>query len=244
MPFFEGRIAVVTGASRGIGRAIALDLAREGSVVCLVGRHRESLEALGEDAASVRESLIPYPADLESDHNIRGLGARFLRFYEGLDILVHCAGQIAFGNIDSADIEDFDRQYRINVRAPYLLTQAFLPMLRARKGQVVFVNSSAGILATAGAAAYSASKHALKAVADALRDEVKKEGLRVISVYPGRTATRMQAEASKAEGIRYVPESLMQPEDVARVVLDALRLDRKAEITDISLRPVSKGIGA
>jgi short-subunit dehydrogenase len=242
MSFFEGQIAVVTGASRGIGRAIALDLAREGSVVCLVGRHLESLRALWKTAESVKESLIPYQADLENDKDIQGLAARFQQSFDGLDILVHCAGQIAFGDIESSGIDDFDRQYRINVRAPYLLTQVILPMVRTRKGQIVFVNSSAGVLARGGAAGYSASKHALKAVADALRDEIKMDGVRVISVYPGRTATRMQEEVSRAEGIHYVPESLMQPEDVADVVLDALRLDRKSEITDISLRPAIKGI--
>lgn len=242
MPFFEGRISVVTGASRGIGRAIALDLAREGSSVYVIGRNKESLEALGSGTEPVKEMINPCQADLENDLEIQSLASRLKRAFNGLDILVHCAGQIAFGDIGSASIDDFDRQYRINVRAPYLITQALLPMIQARKGQIVFVNSSAGILAKAGMAGYSASKHALKAVADALRDEVKEDGLRVISVYPGRTATLMQAEISKAERIRYVPESLMQPEDVAKVVLDALRLDRKAEITDISLRPALKGI--
>lgn len=243
MAFFEGLTSVVTGASRGIGRAIALDLAREGSIVFVVGRHRESLEALAGDVQGRKGSLIPCPADLENDREIRGLAARLGESVDGLDILIHCAGRIAFGNIGSSTVGDFDRQYRINARAPYLLTQVLLPMIMARRGQVVFVNSSAGILAKAGAAGYSASKHALKAVADALRDEVKKDGLRVISVYPGRTATRMQALASRAEGLRYVPESLMQPDDVAKVVLDALRLDRNSEITDISLRPALKSIG-
>lgn len=240
MAFFKGQVAVVTGASRGIGRAIALDLALEGAVVCVVGRNLASLEAVGKGAAMVKEWLIPCQADLENDQDILSLAASLKRAFDGLDMLVHCAGMIALGEIGKASIDDFDRQYRVNVRAPYFLTQVLLPLIRARKGQVVFVNSSAGILAKAGAAAYSASKHALKAVADALREEVKHEGLRVISVYPGRTATRMQAEVSGAEGVPYFPESLMQPEDIAKVVLDALRLDRNAEITDITVRPALK----
>ena len=240
MSFFKGQVAVVTGASSGIGRAIALNLALEGAVVCLIGRNPASLEALGRGAEKVKEWLIPCKADLENDQDILSLAARLRRAFDGMDILVHCAGMIAFGEIGVVSIDDFDRQYRVNVRAPYFLTQVLLPMIRARKGQVVFMNSSAGILAKAGAAGYSASKHALKAVADALRDEVKNEGLRVVSVYPGRTATRMQADISRAEGSLYFPETLMQPEDIAKVVLDALRLDRNAEITDITMRPALK----
>ncbi len=240
MAFFKGQVAVVTGASSGIGRAIALDLALEGAVVCIVGRNLAALEAVGKGAPMVKEWLIPCRADLENDQDMLSLAASLRRAFDGLDILVHCAGMIALGEIGAVSIDDFDRQYRVNVRAPYFLTQVLLPMMRVRKGQVVFMNSSAGILAKAGAAGYSASKHALKAVADALRDEIKNEGLRVVSVYPGRTATRMQEEVSGAEGVLYFPESLMQPEDIARVVLDALRLDRNAEITDITVRPALK----
>jgi NAD(P)-dependent dehydrogenase (short-subunit alcohol dehydrogenase family) len=240
MAFFKGQVAVVTGASRGIGKAIALDLALDGAIVCIVGRNLASLEAVGEEAGTVRDWLIPCRADLENDQDILSLAAGLKRAFDGLDVLVHCAGMVVLGEIDMASVDDFDRQYKVNVRAPYFLTQVLLPLVRARKGQVVFVNSSAGIRAKAGAAGYSASKHALKAVADALRDEVKKDGLRVISVYPGRTATRMQAEISRAEGILYFPESLMQPGDIAKVVLDALRLDRNAEITDITVRPAMK----
>jgi NAD(P)-dependent dehydrogenase (short-subunit alcohol dehydrogenase family) len=237
---FEGRIAVVTGASRGIGRAIALNLALEGATVCVVGRNPATLDVLEAGAAPIKEWLVPCRADLEQDPDIISLASSLTKAFNGVDILVHCAGCFAFGNMSEARIEDFDRQYRVNVRAPYLLTQALLPALRARQGQVVFVNSSAGVLARAGAAGYSASKHALKAVADALREEVKHEGLRIISIYPGRTATRMQEQVSQAEGTPYIPETLMQPEDVAKVVLEALRLDRNAEITDITLRPALK----
>ncbi len=237
MRSLQGQVAVVTGASRGIGRAIALDLALEGAAVCAVGRDLATLEALSQGAEAIKERLIPCQADLEKDPDILGLASRVNSAFAGLDILVHSAGLIAFGDIGETRIEDFDRQFRINVRAPYYLTQALLPSLRARKGQVVFINSSAGVLAKPGAAGYAASKHALRAVADTLREEVKRAGLRVISIYPGRTATRMQAEVARAEGSPYLPETLMQPEDVAKVVLDALRLDRKVEITDITMRP-------
>jgi NADP-dependent 3-hydroxy acid dehydrogenase YdfG len=104
----------------------------------------------------------------------------------------------------------------------------------------VFINSSAGLGAKAGVGQYAASKHALKAIADSLRAEVNALGLRVLSVFPGRTASPMQAAVHALEGKAYHPESLLQPQDVAAVVLNALSLPRSAEVTDISIRPLVK----
>ncbi len=104
----------------------------------------------------------------------------------------------------------------------------------------MFINSSAGLRAGAGISQYAATKHALKAIADSLREEINAEGLRVLSVYPGRTATPMQASVHAMEGKAYHPERLMQPEDVAAVVINALKLPRSAEVTDISVRPLMK----
>jgi short-subunit dehydrogenase len=141
-----------------------------------------------------------------------------------------------------APVEDFDQQYRINVRAPYVLTQALLPMLRSRPGQIVFINSSVGLRAKANVGQYAATKHALKAIADSLRDEVNKEGIRVLSVFLGRTATPMQAAIHEMEGRAYHAERLMQSDDVAAMVINALNLPRSAEVTDISIRPLRKPI--
>src|SRR5690606_20891798 len=111
---------------------------------------------------------------------------------EGIDILVHSAGVIESGPVAQAPTAAFDRQYMINVRVPYALTQSLLPHLRQRQGQIVFINSSVGIRARAGVSQYAATKHALRAVADSLREEVNRDGVRVLSVYPGRTASAMQ----------------------------------------------------
>jgi len=157
-----------------------------------------------------------------------------------MDILVHSAGVIALGPLESASLEDFDRQYRTNVRAPFALTQALLPMLRVHQGSVVFVNSSAGMNTRVSISQYSATKHALKAIADSFRAEVNSDGIRVLSVYPGRTASPQQAAIHQAEGKAYSPELLMQPADVARIIVDALKVNRTAEVTDISIRPMRK----
>jgi NADP-dependent 3-hydroxy acid dehydrogenase YdfG len=126
------------------------------------------------------------------------------------------------------------------VRGPYLLTQALLPLLRACHGQIVFVNSTVGLEARAGVGQYASTQHALRAIADALRAEVNPDGVRVLSVYLGRTATARQARIFRLEGRPYAPELLIQPEDVAEMVLATLRLPRTAEVTEIRMRPLVK----
>ena len=234
------RVAVITGASSGIGRAIALALADKGAQVCIVGRNQETLRAVARCAGKSFENFHMFKSDLDKDDDIKNLVTNLQNEFSGIDILIHSAGIISFGRTDHASIEDFDRQYRINVRAPYLLIQAFLPALRKRSGQIVFINSSAGLTAKAGLGQYAATKYALKAVADSLREEVNEEGIRIVSIYPGRTASPMQAAIHAMENKVYQPGHLMQPEDVASFVIHALNLPRTAEVTDVSIRPMRK----
>lgn len=240
MTIFTNQIALLTGAGSGIGRAIALDLAAQGATVWLLGRVREKLEAVAEAARRTTSDVRCIQIDMVCDQDIIDLVARVRQEIGYVDILVHCAGEIRLGPLELAVIADLDHQYRINVRAPYLLTQLLLPMLRSRRGQIVFMNSSAGQVAGANASQYAATKHALRAIADSLRQEVNADGIRVLSVYPGRTASPMQAAVHAAEGKPYHPDHLMQPEDVAALVVAALRLPRSAEVTDLHVRPLRK----
>lgn len=240
MPALSGQIAVVTGASSGIGEAITLSLADEGAKLCLVDCNLENLEDLAGRAKQFSERISLYTTDLGIDSEIYRLAASIQKEHGDIDILIHSAGVISLGKIERASIEDFDYQFRINVRAAYLLTQALLPLLKRRVGQVAFINSSAGLTARAGVGQYAATKHALKAIADSLREEVNGDGVRVMSVYPGRTASPMQAMLHQLEKKTYSPEKLLQPTDVAAVVIHALSLPRTAEVTDIEIRPLLK----
>jgi NADP-dependent 3-hydroxy acid dehydrogenase YdfG len=142
--------------------------------------------------------------------------------------------------MDNHSAQDFDRQYQANVRAPYLLTQALLPLLKVRPGQIVAVNSSVGLRASAGVSQFSATQHALKAITDSLREEINADGIRVLSVFPGRTATSRQANLYKLGGRDYHADLLLQPEDIASIVTAALLLPRTAEVTEIHIRPLLK----
>lgn len=235
-----GQIALVTGASQGIGKAIALELAAAGAGLCLVGRELQKLEAVKEEACVTTRQAFTYRADLTVDGDLQELCSGIKHDVRRLDVLVHCAGLYSRGLIEQASPEEFDALYRANVRAPYVLTQALLPLLRAARGQVVFINSSVGLQARAKVGQFAATQHALKAIADSLRQEVNADGVRVLSVYPGRTATPRQAMIFQMEGRHYTPHLLMQPEDVAGLVLHALCLPRTAEVTDLSIRPMQK----
>ncbi len=239
MQGFEDKVAVVTGASSGIGRAIASQLAAYGVKLCLLGRKLDALNEVTKSLKDISPDVASYQIDITLDEDIEKLKG-ILAEAGHFDFLIHSAGVISLGEMKTAALEDLDWQYRTNVRAPYALTQALLPMLISSQGQIVFINSTAGLAARAGVGQYAATKHALKALADSLREEVNSVGVRVISVYPGRTASPMQADICKTEGKIYNPERLLQPEDVAACVVNSLNLPRTAEVTDIHVRPFLK----
>lgn len=237
MTHLANQVAVVTGANSGIGKAITLALAAEGASVRLIGRRMEALQQVAEQASN---GSVCYQADLGLDSDITELVAKLKQDVKGVDILVHSAGVIRLSSFECASLDQLDWHYKVNVRAPYLLTQGLLPMIKARQGQMVFVNSTAGLRAGANTSQYASTKHALKAVADSLREEVNAAGVRVLNLFLGRTASPMQASVHEMEHRKYSSELLMQPEDVAAVVISALILPRTAEVTEVTMRPCLK----
>jgi NADP-dependent 3-hydroxy acid dehydrogenase YdfG len=228
-----GQCALVTGAGSGIGRAIAVGLARAGLRVWLVGR---TAPRLHETAAIAGGEVLV--ADIAAEEQ-RAAVAQVVG--PALDVLVHSAGVYLRRPVGDLSAADWQRVDAVNVHAPILLTTACLTALRAAPGQVVFINSSAALLAAGpGMAAYAGSKVALRAAADALRQEVNASGVRVVSVFPGRTDTPMQTAILAAEGRTAPPGALLRPEDVAEMVLAALRLPDTAEVTEIVMRPMRK----
>lgn len=236
----EGRRALVTGASGGVGRAIGLRLAAAGASVALTGRDKERLDAAVAEAGADGGAVAAFSADLDSDERLRDLAAWAERTLGPPDVLVHCAGVIEFGTVEETTAEQLDRLYRTNLRAPFLLTRMLLPGLRKRSGEIVFVNSTAGLESGAESFAYAATKHGLKALADSLRAEANEDGVRVLSIYLGRTATRMQEAVHAHEGRFYRPERLVQPEEIGELVVAVLSLPRTAEVTDVRIRPAMK----
>lgn len=233
-------VAVVTGSGSGIGRAVALALAERGMSLCLTGRDEDKLRECARMIGSRPAAVFEHPADLSSDEGIWGLVRRVAATSGRLDVLVHAAGTLCLGSVEAVGWNDLDEQYRVNLRAPFLLTKAFLPLLKESKGQVVFINSTAGLAAGADNGLYAATKQALRSLAGSIRDQINQHGVRVLSVFPGRTATPMQEAVHRFEGRVYRAGDLLQPSDVADMIVATLSLPRTAEVTDVMMRPMKK----
>jgi short-subunit dehydrogenase len=229
----DGQKALVTGASGAIGGALALALARRGVRLLLSGRNPERLEATADRVREAGVEARIAAGDLADDDALR----RLADAASETDLLVHALGAYHAGSVAATEPAALDHQLRVNLRVPYELTRRLLPSLRERRGQVVFVSSSAAVQPRGPIASYAASKAALTAFATCLRDEVSPDGVRVLSVYPGRTASAMQEEVHRLEGRAYEPARLLQPAEVASTIVHALELPRSAEVTDIHIRP-------
>ena len=227
---FQNKRALVTGASSGIGQAIALALAAEGAQIHAVARNWPEPPA----------DWQLHNADFTIEADVKRLAAEVSASKAPLDLMIHCAGVLEIGAVAEFSLAQLDKMYQVNVRAPFLLTQLLLPDLTKSSGQIVFMNSSAAIAPNAALAGYSSTKSALKLVADCLRLEVNASGVRVMSVYPGKTASAMQQRAHELAGKTYDAANLMQPEDVAQMVISALALPKTAEMTDLHIRPMKK----
>lgn len=228
----SGLIHLITGAGSGIGAAVAGRLLDRGDELWLLAR----------DAGRAKELAARFPGaralvgDLAAPDRLSwAFGHQALP--DRLDSLLHVAGVAELGTVGDLTPKVWRETLNANLISPAELTRLLLPQLRLSRGTVVFVNSGAGLDAGPQWGAYAASKHGLKALADALRREEHGNGVRVTSVYPGRTATPMQAKVHRQEGREYDPARWIDPESVAAVILTALDLPRDAEIQDLTVRP-------
>ncbi|GGK08492.1 hypothetical protein GCM10010123_43040 [Pilimelia anulata] len=243
--------SLITGATGGIGAAIAADLAARGDRLLLCGRDpdrlRAALAALPPGGAAGAGGGHPgREGDPSPGHGVLvadlgrpgGLAAQVAGVLpERLDVLVHCAGVVDLGGIGETDVAAWERALAVNLVGPAELTRLALPALRAAGGHVVLINSGAGLSAGPRWGAYAASKFGLRALADALRAE--EPGLRVTSVYPGRTATAMQESVHAQEGRAYDPARWIRPGAVAAAVRTALDLPAGSHLTEVTVRPAA-----
>jgi NADP-dependent 3-hydroxy acid dehydrogenase YdfG len=229
----QDQVVLVTGASGGVGRVIGSAMLSAGADVILLGRSKARLQAAVSPAETDRIELLE--ADLTDTAAVERVGSRMAQRGR-LDALVLSSG--VYERSDNPDV--FHQQMAANVLGPYALIQTLLPMLLRSQGQIVFINSSQALKAGATVSQYAATMHAAKAIADGLRDEVNERGVRVMTLYLGRTAGERQRRIFAFEGRFYPPERLIQPADVARTVVYLLQMPRTVEVTDLMMRPMKK----
>ena len=232
------KLAIVTGATSGIGAAIAQTLGAAGTRVFLVGRSARKLTAAARRIPP-RQLAGTAVADLRSLADIKRLLGEVSRSFPRVNMLVHCAGEYHGSGPGSLESESLDLMFAVNVRAPYLLTHGLTPLLERAKGQIIFLNSSVVKSAGQGVAAYKATQHAVQGFTDSLRYDLNRRGIRVTSLFPGRTATPRMRRIYAHEGRRYEPGLLLCARDVAQLVLAVTQLPRPVEITDVHLRSVT-----
>jgi short-subunit dehydrogenase len=221
---------LVTGAGSGIGLALARRLAARGDELVLLARTPERAEEM--------RAELPDAAYVVADLADAASLAR-LELPDTLDSVHHVAGVVDLAPVAEQDDALLRRQVEVNLVAPAVLTRLALPAVRRTRGLVLFVNSSAGLSASATWSAYAASKFGLRAFADALRAEEVEHGVRVTTVYPSRTATPMQEKVHEQEGRTYDAARWISPETVADTILHVLDLPVDATIPDVTVRPVA-----
>jgi NADP-dependent 3-hydroxy acid dehydrogenase YdfG len=217
--------ALITGASGGIGAAIATALAPTHTLL-LAGRPSARLDGVAE-----RLGATTFPLDLTDTDSIESS----CEVIDELDVLVHNAGVSVPGHVDESHVDEWRATFAVNVFGAVALTLTLLPALRQAGGRVVFINSGSGRTVSPGMASYSASKFALRAFADSLRQD--EPSLLVTSVYPGRVDTEMQRELVAYEGGDYDPATFLRPETVAQVVAQVVATPRDGHVHEVVIRP-------
>lgn len=221
----ERPIALVTGASSGMGREIVRDLTRTHRVIA-VGRNAERLDAVAAETGATAWRL-DVTDHVEFSRRIAEL--------DRLDVLVHAAAIGDHLSVEAADASAWQRHLAVNVTAPALITRAVLPLLRAAAATVIFIGSGAGTRPAAGSAVYTATKHALRGLADVLRIDEESHRIRVVTIAPGQTDTDMLRAGIPAD--QYTPERYIRPQSVAGAVRFVVDAPADVQLTDIAVRP-------
>src|SRR5215204_1537735 len=243
----EGKAALVTGASSGLGRATAITLAHSGADVALVARSAEELQSAKEEVSKRDPRALSLPTDLAKEEETSATVERTVEEFGRIDVLVNAAGTDAPGSVEELSVEGWDRTLDVNLRAPFLLSKAAFPYMReAGSGTIVNISSVAGKKGWANASAYCASKFGLTGFTQALADEGKKHGIRAIVLYPGAMATSWGAfspeERQEGQSNEAPPSRVLPPERIAEFITWFAASSPEFVLTEAVVVPIEEGL--
>ena len=226
-------VVVVTGASQGIGQAIAEAFAkRDDANIALVARTQSKLEAVAERCRAHGGEALVVPTDVTDESAVTDMADAVRAEWGPPDVLVNNAGLFTYAPLDELTLDGFREQLDVNLTGTFAVTEAFLPDMRSRgEGHLFYMGSVASVQAYPGNAGYCAAKHGVRGLARVVREETKDEGLRVTTVLPGATYTPTW------DGVDLPEERFMPPEDVAQSVVDAYHLSDRTVLEELILRP-------
>ena len=243
----EGRVAVITGASSGIGEATARALAAEGAAVALGARRVDRLQALAQEIESGGGRAVAIEADLSDESQARSFIERAHSELGGLGILVNNAGLMLLGPVDGADTSEWRRMVEVNLLGLLWCTHAALPLLReGGGGDIVNVSSVAGRRADAGAAVYNLTKWGVTGFSEGLRQEALHSNVRVTCVEPGFVATELQGHNTNpivqqaTERMREQIGDVLEPEDIAQLIAFVVTRPERVSVNEVLVRPTGQ----
>ena len=226
---------LITGASQGIGAAVARTFAQElrgGVRLALAARNEKKLEAVARACVKLGATAETYECDVSDERAVASMAAAVTKRFGGVDVLINNAGKFAGAPFTELSVADFDRMIAANLRSVFLVSRAFAPGMIARgRGDIFNMSSIAGLMAYPGGAGYSAAKFGVTGLSKVMRAELRDKGVRVCCVFPGATIS------PSWEGSGVDESRLMPAEDVARAFLDVYRLSRRTVVEEIVLRP-------
>ena len=235
----QNKIAVITGAGKGIGKSTAELFLLEGAKVVLASRNKADLEMIEYDNGDKKGNIVSIAGDISKENTINKIIDETIYKFGKIDILVNNAGFGVFDNLVDSKLEDFDSMFDTNVRALYLLTKGFLPyMIKEGSGTIINIASIAGKQGFATGSIYCATKHAVMGLSRALMFEVRQYNIRVVAICPGSVATDFFRNDSKTI-LSSKKETVLQAKDVAESILFAAALAENATISEIEIRPTN-----
>jgi len=229
----KGKNAIITGAGRGIGRAIAIALANEGVNVGLLARSEEHLQEVVKETKAQGVKAVFASADVSSNDEVTKAIHSLTSELGTVDILINNAGIAKFGKFMDLDVEEWEKIIQVNLMGVYYVTRAVLPgMIEQQSGDIINISSSAGQKGAPITSAYSASKFGVMGITESLAMEVRKHNIRVSALTPSTVATDLAIDNDLTDGN---PDKVMQPEDIAEFIVSQLKLNKRIFVKEAGL---------